>query len=594
MSKRKGFSLIDVVISVAVLSILITPIIIQTVQTLNTSADSKEKQYVIDNADMLMEFFAKSEIDDINSGKASDSNIKITDTKEGTASCELWVGDASKATIDYSYTTYILEDVQLGRSGDYSRTVFMSDINNQIRAAGYQVNYEVKEDSSLSSKAEQNGFEISGDGYAVIYATDATTGVKYISAIQCVAGSSSYVNPNDVSLGNIQDIDSSTMAIIESDATKLDAKFQKDILAAVLDFAYSSDKNFIDTNILETPTLLNNKIQAFLRLSSNVFTRTIVLSVTANKGADGNPEYYNVTCDVYYNVQLTSDADGNVWTIFHDVTTDTWSGNHTFKYTVLNQDYYTSEPPDVYMMYEPFIRDTTDNSSSYAETDYLCFYGDEVTTGTAKDSNGNLYDPTKIYLIKSEGTWGSTVAATTTKTTDDDGNEVKTTTLNIGNNSLTDKELEKYSKVYFTVDDSGHTKPVSVNVNQLYSSDDSQPFQIITNVSVYTDSGTHNLSWDGASDPYKIKVYKYNQYQFDTAQASAKQSPNETSYTRRAYPSTIDGTVLVTSDGTASVPSIVTFYDESNYDGRLFGITVMYTNKQTQETTYFTGAKGAD
>ena len=43
-NSNKGFSLIDVIIAVAVLSLLVTPILLQLIQTLNTSAEAKERQ----------------------------------------------------------------------------------------------------------------------------------------------------------------------------------------------------------------------------------------------------------------------------------------------------------------------------------------------------------------------------------------------------------------------------------------------------------------------------------------------------------------------------------------------------------------------
>ena len=54
MAKKKnsGFSLIEVVIAVAILGLLITPILTQIVQTSNTSRKAKERQAAVENAEM--------------------------------------------------------------------------------------------------------------------------------------------------------------------------------------------------------------------------------------------------------------------------------------------------------------------------------------------------------------------------------------------------------------------------------------------------------------------------------------------------------------------------------------------------------------
>ena len=46
IKNNRGFSLVELLIAVAVMAILITPIVSQLVQTVNTSGQAKEKQYV--------------------------------------------------------------------------------------------------------------------------------------------------------------------------------------------------------------------------------------------------------------------------------------------------------------------------------------------------------------------------------------------------------------------------------------------------------------------------------------------------------------------------------------------------------------------
>ena len=62
---NKGISLVELLIAVAVMALLISPIILQTAATLNTSADSKERQYAVESAEEVIEYFRKTDSKDI-------------------------------------------------------------------------------------------------------------------------------------------------------------------------------------------------------------------------------------------------------------------------------------------------------------------------------------------------------------------------------------------------------------------------------------------------------------------------------------------------------------------------------------------------
>jgi prepilin-type N-terminal cleavage/methylation domain-containing protein len=49
--KNKGFSLIEVIVAVAILTLLMAPILVQVSKTLSNSAAAKERQYAVENAE---------------------------------------------------------------------------------------------------------------------------------------------------------------------------------------------------------------------------------------------------------------------------------------------------------------------------------------------------------------------------------------------------------------------------------------------------------------------------------------------------------------------------------------------------------------
>ena len=81
MTKRnnKGFSIVDSIIAVAVLTILITPILYQVIHTMNTSRQAKERQYVLDNAQYVMTFFQSTKDENLFKQDLSDPTIQIVE-----------------------------------------------------------------------------------------------------------------------------------------------------------------------------------------------------------------------------------------------------------------------------------------------------------------------------------------------------------------------------------------------------------------------------------------------------------------------------------------------------------------------------------
>ena len=79
---NRGFSLVEVIIAVAVLTILMAPIIQQIIQTLSTSAKAKERQYATENAEYVLNYFQETPLTSLlgfaSSGKVG-SSVKTID-----------------------------------------------------------------------------------------------------------------------------------------------------------------------------------------------------------------------------------------------------------------------------------------------------------------------------------------------------------------------------------------------------------------------------------------------------------------------------------------------------------------------------------
>ena len=571
---NRGISLVDLVIAIAVLALLITPIIIQVAMTLNTSAQAKERQYTVDSATAVMEYFKQSSIDDIKTNKNVSGLVNVDSmvvyNPQDAANkkvCKIFVNGAdSGEEVVYNCTDFLLNDVQLGRAkNNYDRAVVMTDLANKLLAKGYRINYEVdldKTSTTYSNISSNPAFTIQSDHSAVMF-DDKNSITRHITAIDCVpVTGSGYVDPNTVSLGNIQDLDSNKVAIIEGDETKLDHKFESDLVSKILDYA-SRNTGVIDEDIMSDTATLNTYIADLIRSPYNTFRRMIMISVTRRVPTGSNPvPYYHVDVNVRYYLKFNNTA----FRVFNG------SNEGSLTYEVMNRDFYTSESPDVYMVYEPFIINSNSGDAEYADVDYITIHSDPYTSGQIA---GN--DPSKIYLVKPKNSWQSVSHAEN------------------GLSAYSGDDYEMRKNVYYTLSSSGTYEPVQIVVNQqfkqfdlgdgtisTYSSSDCKPLQIVTNIGSYYDA-------TATTDKYKIFSG-----QFSTTYTAGDEPAFTTSDgTRTDYPGTItDVEKLKDADGN-DAETIVCPQEETNLNGKVYNITVTYKNSKG-EMIYLTGAKGAD
>ena len=620
LKNNKGISLVDVLIAIAVMALLLSPIILHTATTINTSAEAKEKQYVVDSATAVMEYFNQSTIEDLELGNGSnelvsvlassdpldpnpayhkihydDTNNKVDDR----ITCAVTVNGSVVTTVKYTATDFKLDAVLLGRDkNEYQRGVVMSDLANRLMAGKtdnnkrYRINYKVPDTLEGTNVTGYGNIEVLSDHSGVVF-DDPNSIVRHIKAIECVEITDSgfiYNDPNDVSIGNIQDLDANKIAIIEGDQTKLDHRFESDLISKILDYA-SRHAGIIDEDILGDTNNLNRTLSGIIRSEANDFDRMIYISVLRQTDDSGN-KYYNVKCSLSYYIKFANSD----FKIFNSNT----SNYGCITYDIMNRDFYTSEPPDVYMVYEPFITNSSSSATStnYGYHDYFCIKADQYTSG----GDGKT-DPSKIYLIKPDVSFQSTL---------------KDKGVNVYPTSLSTVGLAQAENMYFTKTPTGY-QPVDININQVLpnvnpdpkdvttnedgtTSDNFEqakclPLQVVTNMTSYTYGGVHyprslhTVAEDSTDSNSMGGILESRQFSLDNTCPIDDFDDVVSAYgTRKPYSETISS--LKDADGNFA-NSIVTPYNDANYNGKLYNISVMYINGNG-EKTYLTGAKGAE
>lgn len=368
MAKRndKGFSLVEIMIAIAIFTVLLTPIMQQFAQTLLTSRKAKEQQQANENAAYVLEYFQKNNARDITDLQAiTDPNgafatgvptARLVDAATpNPIICEIYdtTGGFAGATVQYNAYKYDLDDVKLGtRRTNYQRSVVLDDLSTRLMAAdatngvGYKINYSM---TSADLANFPSGFKLTNEGSIVQYDSDG-----YVVAVAC--NTAAYVqDPNDVNLGNMQDLDKRKVAIIDATAAAFDAQAEIKFYALAMDRLREIDEASWQQ------ALLHSSNDSILQQQDYADAVTKLTRIYVEEFTDAEGPYYQVKVDIYYeNKYSLNDFDGY---------------NHNFEdtltYNVLSQRFDTEKCPDVYFEYQPYERDRVGSSVMYTANDYI-------------------------------------------------------------------------------------------------------------------------------------------------------------------------------------------------------------------------------
>ena len=376
-TNNKGFSLIEIVIAVAILSILLTPIIRQFTNTLNTSRRAKALQEANETASYQMEEFQSVSREELDAPSYYGTPVA---TKDIVADLYSTDGVSLSKTVKYNAYTYTLPDCEIGAKKDkYSDVVVLDDLANKVRAQGnasdpthYKIAYGL-------TKADLEKF---GDGFVL---TNEGSIVKYtdglITAVACTDTTAkgdpvSYIaDPNEVNLGNMHDLDKDSVAMIMGGTSSFDTEAFSALFSKAMDHLRELDYDSWEQALLNVD---NESILSADTLSSS--DRLIKIYTDQKTDTDGK-DYYIVKVDVYYNYSYSIQV--------RDLDSSKQSQNNfndTISYTIFSQKFYTKEPPEIYFEYQPYCISAKGEAVQYKSDDYFLF--------------DNHVDGCKLYLYK--------------------------------------------------------------------------------------------------------------------------------------------------------------------------------------------------
>lgn len=390
-TNNKGFSLIEIIIAVAILSILLTPIIHQFANSLETSRKAKALQEANETAVYEMEEFQSYSKEKLDEKYAADDpgnvtqhevEVKLIDMQDDTADV-----DHPTKTIKYNVYKYKLPDCEIGAKKDkYTNVVTLDDLASKVRACGGEgsgtTNYKVAYDLTESTRAKYgDDFKLTNEGTVVRYNAEG-----FIDAVVCTSrnpGGSAvqYVeDANDTNLGYMQDLNKDTDALVLGGISSYDSEAYSALFSKAMDHLREVDPRSWKQ------ALLNKDNESILTAQSDANTDRLI-KIHMDKETKEDKDIYSVKVDVYYYYKYSlhpsssneeiKDTNGNQ---FEDIIT----------YTIFSQKFYTEKDsgrvPNIYFEYQPYCVSGQDAKVIYKENDYILF--------------DNKVDGCKLYLYK--------------------------------------------------------------------------------------------------------------------------------------------------------------------------------------------------
>lgn len=579
-TNNKGFSLIEIVIAVAILSILLTPIIKQFTNTLETSRKAKALQEANETAVYEVETFqnySKEELDKTYGDPTVYAGlpVDIYDIDDP--------GVAKSTDLTYSVYSYDLGESVIGAKRDkYTNVVTLDDLSNKVRAYGgdstgphYKIAYNLTETDRAKFG---NDFKLTNEGMVVRYDPDGKINGVVCTTVNKNDGTDvSYMqNPNEVNLGNMHDLDKNSVALILGGTSSYDSEAYSSLFSKAMDHLRDVDRESWEQ------ALLNVDNESILAAQEDTNTNRLIRIHTDKKkerkdAASPEQDVYYVKVDVYYYYKYTiKGKDGNI----QDTDGDSYFED-VISYTVFSQKFYTKDAPEIYFEYQPYCISDKSSNVKYKADDYILF--------------DNQVDECKLYLYKPYKDQMNAGAS------DDDYEVAK----NEGFAFYTDATKAKRVKIHLA-STTNNSEIVFDKDGERTDTKDTNRIYIFTNLDIggYLEGAdTYDKEVEETGSKKTIKVAsQFVSDSFDTAfnfKSGTQEDVIKEIGTR--YPLGNSYIVKTTTDNTKFDPVtpaphvLYTLSEDVRESERLYTVTVTMTpDKKTLNTVRLSGAKGAN
>lgn len=323
---NSGFSIVEVLIALAIFLILMIPITKGIIQALNMTTGSKELQYRNEFAEGIMEHVKSVEIDEL-----LDSEYYLdagTDASSFATSRKIYSSDPTEP--------------------DWAGNPLKNSEGEDFEYAKYQLSGSVK----LGTKHEEYNYLVDVDSYAYAYAGANTPEDVF------------YLDPNNMALGIVEDVDYTKVALIDDQVTNFDRMAENALKAKKMQALRETDEEEY-LQAVQNPDY---------RFPGDGY-RMMTIKVSGNK-TDG----YKVQCILDYyddNASLSSGGYSNY-----------------VEYTPYGK-LFEKGMPNIYVLYNPCYY-----NGNYAYDDYIT-----VDTSELEDKDSDV----KVFLVETASTFSQSI-----------------------------------------------------------------------------------------------------------------------------------------------------------------------------------------
>lgn len=372
-NKNKGFSLIEIVIAIAILSLLLIPIISQFTETMRMNRRSKEQQKANENAQYTLEYFKGTSMPSLQKLNVGEDLVR-TDYQEiemkDDNACHIYVTylDAifdTSIKMPYHIYKFELQNEEIGsRKTEYKRTVYMDDLSTCVKAVDYdfgghyeglRIAYDLPDDletPTVNIPGASDHFTRTNEGSYVVYDESG----QYVRAIICESRGGVIDNPNTMNSGNVHDLNSEGVALITGYATDFDQQADRDMYARAMERLREADEEAWMIEMSKDDPSSSYIYDTDFFENTKKLLKITVKDVEAGGEDPKYTNYYEVNADVIYESQFLGAASSD-----------------QFVYNAYNQKFYydkndsSHKPPYIYLEYQPRVRDSMDGAEGFVE-----------------------------------------------------------------------------------------------------------------------------------------------------------------------------------------------------------------------------------
>lgn len=344
-----GVSMVEILISIAIFAILMVPIVSGIISSLNSTTDAKTLQYRNEFAENLMEYVKQDSLVNILEGSYFSNVGSYTDGGSSVTATANFYKDPTKLSYDESLNELAntLADQSIPLDVKNTAIDYEDLASGDIAYYPYE-SYQISGKVDLGTKDETYSYvmEISNQYYAKKEAIAAENG-------------DTYVNPNNLALGIVEDIDHTKVALINGTIANYDSAVTNAFTTKKIETLKK-----IDPDWYEIYTQQETNVDIFGQDTARRLI-TVKVSGSSKKG-------YKVECNLKYHDNCESNS--NLRNALSDYYIE--YKPFEFNYPVDAEKGYATLP-NIYLMYNVCLY-----NGQYVTDDYIAIDTEEVEDDT--------------------------------------------------------------------------------------------------------------------------------------------------------------------------------------------------------------------